>query len=174
MSQDKILIQTPAKINLFLKVLNKRKDGYHNIISGVTFVNLFDEIEVIEDDKNIIKYHGQFKPSQGYYDDCIIKKLIEKLIFTRDAKLNINIKKNIPVQSGLGSASSNAAGLIMALTKLNLLDKKNIFNDSFFLNFGTDIACFLYNKNCIIKDTGSTIVPHQYPKYFFFVFISII
>ena len=167
MSQDKILIQTPAKINLFLKVLNKRKDGYHNIISGVTFVNLFDEIEVIEDDKNIIKYHGQFKPSQGYYNDCIIKRLIEKLIFTRDAKLNINIKKNIPVQSGLGSASSNAAGLIMALTKLNLLDKKNIFNDSFFLNFGTDIACFLYNKNCIIKDNGSTIVPHQYPKYFF-------
>ena len=49
MSQDKILIQTPAKINLFLKVLNKRKDGYHNIISGVTFVNLFDEIKSLND-----------------------------------------------------------------------------------------------------------------------------
>jgi len=167
MNQNKVCIKSPAKINLFLKVLNKRKDGFHNIISGVTFVNLFDEIKVSEDKKNIIKYHGEFKPNKGYYDDCIIRRLTEKLIFTKKVKLNISIKKNIPVQAGLGSASSNAAGLIMALKKLKLLDKKNLFNDSFFLNFGTDIACFLYSKNCIIKDTGSTIIPHQYPKYYF-------
>ena len=35
----------PAKINLFLKILNKRYDNYYNIRSGITFINLFDEIK---------------------------------------------------------------------------------------------------------------------------------
>ena len=43
---DKIVIKAPAKINLFLHVLNKRDDGYHNIKSGITFINLFDEISI--------------------------------------------------------------------------------------------------------------------------------
>ena len=37
-------ILAPAKLNLFLKVVNKRKDGYHNIKTGVTFLNLYDEV----------------------------------------------------------------------------------------------------------------------------------
>ena len=35
---------SPAKLNLFLKIINKREDGYHNIRSGVTLINLFDEV----------------------------------------------------------------------------------------------------------------------------------
>ena len=41
---DSIVEQSPAKINLFLKVISKRVDGFHNIRSGVTLVNLFDEV----------------------------------------------------------------------------------------------------------------------------------
>jgi len=43
---DKIRILAPAKINVFLKVLGKRKDGFHNIRTGITFINLYDEIEI--------------------------------------------------------------------------------------------------------------------------------
>ena len=41
---DKISELSPAKLNLFLKIINKRNDGYHNIRSGVTLINLYDEI----------------------------------------------------------------------------------------------------------------------------------
>ena len=40
---DKITLNAPAKINLFLRVLNKRDDGYHNIRTGITFINLYDD-----------------------------------------------------------------------------------------------------------------------------------
>ena len=43
---DKIIEKSPAKINLFLKIINKREDGFHNIRSGITFVDLYDEITV--------------------------------------------------------------------------------------------------------------------------------
>ena len=41
--KDKFIELAPAKINLFLKILNKRTDDYYNIRSGVTFINLFDQ-----------------------------------------------------------------------------------------------------------------------------------
>ena len=44
--KDKIIEEAPAKINLFLKIINKRSDSYYNIRSGVTFINLFDQITV--------------------------------------------------------------------------------------------------------------------------------
>ena len=43
--RDKKIILAPAKLNIFLKVLGKRNDGYHEIRSGITFINLFDKIE---------------------------------------------------------------------------------------------------------------------------------
>ena len=43
---DKIIEKSPAKINLFLKIINRRDDGFHNIRSGITFIDLFDEITV--------------------------------------------------------------------------------------------------------------------------------
>ena len=55
MMLDKIVIKAPAKINLFLHVLNKRDDGYHNIKSGITFINLFDEISIKKNNSMIIQ-----------------------------------------------------------------------------------------------------------------------
>ena len=49
--QDKQIIYAPAKLNLFLKINEKRDDGYHNIRSGITFINLFDVIEIKRSEK---------------------------------------------------------------------------------------------------------------------------
>ena len=118
--QDRIIIKAPAKINLFLHVLNKREDGYHNIKSGITFINLFDEVYIKKNNSMIINYSGAFKPPQDFFKDCIIKKTLKFLNLENKINLEINIKKNIPIQSGLGSASSNAAALIKGLEKLKI------------------------------------------------------
>ena len=65
--QDKRVIIAPAKLNIFLKILGRREDGYHTLHSGVTFINLFDSIEIEESSKNEIIYKGPFKPKQGYF-----------------------------------------------------------------------------------------------------------
>ena len=77
--QDKQIIYAPAKLNLFLKVHEKRDDGYHNIRSGITFINLFDVIEIKRSKTMKISYHGPYKPENGFYSNCIIKKTLDFL-----------------------------------------------------------------------------------------------
>jgi len=76
--QDNIILKAPAKINLFLNVVEKRSDGYHNIRSGITFVNLFDEIKIQRANSTTINYYGDFKPLKPYAD-CIINKTLKIL-----------------------------------------------------------------------------------------------
>ena len=47
---------SPAKLNLFLKIINKREDGFHNIRSGITLINLYDEVFAEQSSKFEVKY----------------------------------------------------------------------------------------------------------------------
>ncbi len=163
--QDKIIIKAPAKINLFLHVLNKREDGYHNIKSGITFINLFDEVYIKKNNSMIINYSGAFKPSQDFFKNCIIKKTLKFLNLENKINLEINIKKNIPIQSGLGSASSNAAALIKGLKKLKITKFNKDYK--FYSQLGADIPVFLYGKNALVEGIGEKVFEYDFPKYFF-------
>ena len=165
MMQDKIIIKAPAKINLFLHVLNKREDGYHNIKSGITFINLFDEVCIKKNNSMIIQYSGTFKPVQDFFADCIIKKTLKFLNLDNKINLEINIKKNIPIQAGLGSASSNAAALIKGLEKLEIVKMNADYK--FYSQLGADIPVFLYGKNALVEGIGEKVFKHEFPKYFF-------
>jgi len=162
---DKIVLKAPAKINLFLHVLNKRDDGYHNIKSGITFINLFDEISIKKNNSMIIQYSGVFKPPQDFFEDCIIKKTLKFLNLDNNVNLKININKNIPVQAGLGSASTNAAALIKGLEKLEIIKINK--NYKFYSQLGADIPVFLYGKNALVKGIGEKVFQYEFPKYFF-------
>ena len=163
--QDKIVIKAPAKINLFLHVLNKRQDGYHNIKSGITFVNLFDEVCVTKNSSMLIQYSGTFKPGHGFFDDCIIKKTLKFLNLDNKINLKINVKKNIPIQAGLGSGSTNAVSLIKALEKLKIIKIKK--NYKFYSQLGSDIPVFLHGKNAYVEGIGEKIFQREFPRYFF-------
>ena len=102
---------SPAKINLFLKIISKRDDGYHNIRSGVTLINLYDEVSAQKSSKFKVKYTGEFAPPNNIFKDCIVEKIFSKFNLVKP-QYCFTIKKNIPVQSGLGSASSNAAAVL--------------------------------------------------------------
>ena len=165
MMLDKIKLQAPAKINLFLRVLNKRVDGYHNIRTGITFINLYDEVNIKKNNVMSINYYGNFKPSSGSYEDCIITKILKFLEVK--VNLNISIKKNIPVQAGLGSASTNAATLIKGLERLKII--KSIDNYKSYSFLGADIPVFLYGKDSLVQGKGEIITDYHFPKYFFLV-----
>ena len=162
--KDRKIILAPAKLNIFLKVLGKRKDGYHEIRSGVTFINLFDHIEIERDHITTISYVGNFKPQEGIYDDCIIEKTLNFLNIKKNVKLKIKIIKNIPVQGGLGSASTNAAALITSLEEMHLIDCKK---PEYYSSLGADIPCFLFKKDCLVTGMGDKLLYQSFPKYFF-------
>ena len=162
---DKIVEKSPAKINLFLKIINKREDGFHNIRTGVTFIDLWDEITVQPNNNFKVIYNGKFSPKNAIFDDCIIKKLFS-FIKIDPPKLLFSISKNFPYQAGLGSASSNVATVIKILENLELIRKRNILD---YVDLGSDIPFFLNQKDCLIRGKGNLIANIFFPKYFFLI-----
>ena len=157
-------IFAPAKLNIFLKVLGRRPDGYHIIRSGITFIDLYDEVEINISNKMCIRYKGPFRPKGDTYDDCIILKTLKFLGANKNFNLDITITKNIPVQGGLGSASTNAAALIQGLEAMKLISKKE---PNIYTMLGADIPCFLFQKNCVVTGIGEIIHQQTFPKYYF-------
>jgi 4-diphosphocytidyl-2-C-methyl-D-erythritol kinase len=113
-----ITLKAPAKINLYLKILNRRPDGYHEIESMMQKVELYDILylsrqgETIslscpgtslpEDESNLV-----YRAAQAFFEKAGIK-----------GGIKIVLEKNIPVAAGLGGGSSDAAAVVIGLNKL--------------------------------------------------------
>ena len=149
---------SPAKINLFLRVINKRKDGYHNLQSLFTFINLYDEIKITlrDDNKNQIVVNNPTVDCPNE-EDLILKAC--KSILPVGLSAKIDVKKNIPIGSGLGGGSSNAATILIAindLCNLNLSKEKLI---KIGLHLGADVPFFIHNSTAIVEGLGEKITP---------------
>ena len=149
---------SPAKINLFLRVINKRKDGYHNLQSLFTFINLYDVIKITlrDDNKNQIVVNNPTVDCPNE-EDLILKAC--KSILPVGLSAKIDVKKNIPIGSGLGGGSSNAATILIAindLCNLNLSKEKLI---KIGLHLGADVPFFIHNSTAIVEGLGEKITP---------------
>ena len=144
---------SPAKLNLNLKVISKRNDGYHNLETTFQFIDLFDEITFEDSDKSFsISCNGLdikpennliFKSFNAIQNYCDVDKGIQ-----------IHLKKIIPVGAGLGGGSSNAATAIIILNRL--WDLKLSKTDMLELgkSFGADIPFFINGENAIGTGIG--------------------
>ncbi|MAQ98504.1 MAG: 4-(cytidine 5'-diphospho)-2-C-methyl-D-erythritol kinase, partial [Gammaproteobacteria bacterium] len=114
---NKIQINSPAKINLFLKVKEKNQDGYHNIDTSFQLIDLFDRMSFETSDNGIvIKSNESFLENKNntiYRSAKLLLKFIDG-----EMGVNIKIEKSIPIGAGLGGGSSNAASTLIALNKL--------------------------------------------------------
>ena len=144
-----------AKINLFLNVLNKTKDNLHKLKSLVCFIDLYDEIVISESKKFSIEIKGPFKNFLKKKDNIIEKTFIN---FSRFLNLNTNYKislsKKIPISSGLGGGSADAAAVLQGL---NFLSKKKLKQKDLFkiaMKIGSDVPSCLYNKNVFFSGYG--------------------
>lgn len=153
---------SPAKINLFLKIISKRDDGYHNLRSGVTLINLHDEVSAEKSSEFKVKYTGQFAPPDNTFKDCIVEKIFSTYKLKKP-QYCFTIKKNIPVQSGLGSASSNAAAVLRILKKLDYREIKAIN----FSEIGADVPLFVENQDSLVRGIGDITIKQLFPKYYF-------
>ena len=153
---------SPAKINLFLKIISRRDDGYHNLRTGVTFINLHDEVSAKKSSEFKVKYIGEFAPPNNVFENCIVEKIFSKFDLAKP-NYSFTIKKNIPVQSGLGSASSNAAAVIRILKKLDYDEIKTIN----FSEIGADVPLFVANQDSLVRGIGDITIKQLFPKYYF-------
>ncbi len=119
MIKNKIIRKTAyAKINLYLDVLDKRKDGYHNILSVMQTVSLSDRISVELADENTYMTCTDSSLECGETNLCI--KAARAFIQRVNKKMNVkmHLEKNIPREAGLGGGSADAAAVLNALNEL--------------------------------------------------------
>ncbi len=152
----------PAKINIFLKVIGKRLDGYHELESLMTFIDLFDILEVQESDFFEMTIDGEFGNLVDLKNN-ILTEIFDyfQKNFRISKNLKIKLTKNIPVGGGLGGGSSNAATFLKILNEIFdlKLEQKKLMEIA--LKFGSDIPFFLQTNSALIRGRGEIILPYQ-------------
>ena len=156
-----------AKINLSLNVINKRKDGYHNLNSDVIFANIYDVISVKvlnTNNKTItLKISGPFGSDLNKNPK---KNIVYKTALYFMNKYNINkdiiihLNKILPIASGIGGGSADAAAILRKLLKIFNINK-NLFyknlNNEIAKELGADIPACLYSSSLNMKNIGEKI-----------------
>jgi 4-diphosphocytidyl-2-C-methyl-D-erythritol kinase len=153
-------IRSHAKVNIFLKLTERKSNGYHSLVSRFMKVrNLYDEIIFIKKEDNSssngdLVITGNLKCSMEsniiYKAYALLKKedkIIEKKLNSFFSTYEVKLQKNIPVFAGLGGGSSNCATFLISVNKL--LDLKLTEDKLLKISnqLGSDIAFFIYNFN---------------------------
>lgn len=143
-----------AKINLTLEIVGKRPDGFHNIESVFQEISLCDEIEIEKNNTLDIKFIPQIdtKKSTAHASSELF---FEKTRVRERAK--IRIKKNIPIKSGLGGGSSDAATTLLLLNKLFLYPMKNDEIIKVGETIGSDVSFFFLNGTALVEGKGDRV-----------------
>ena len=116
MHSIKLQALSRVKVNLYLHIIGKRADGYHNLDSLVAFPELGDKILVSPSNSINIKITGKFKKELNKKENLILKAI--KLLKNRKMGADIHLIKDTPISAGLGGGSSNAAVTLKLLSKL--------------------------------------------------------
>ncbi len=156
---NRISLKAPAKINLFLEILGKRDDGYHEIETVMQEIDLVDNLQFEEIQEGVrLNCNDKNIPSDENNLVCKAANLILNECGIRKGVL-LSLEKNIPVGAGLGGGSSDAAATLKAL---NLLWKIGL-NDAELMEFaaklGSDIPFFIKGKTALCSGRGEKITP---------------
>ena len=160
-----LTIEAPAKINLTLEVLGKRNDGYHEIRSVIQTLSFCDSLQIAPGKE--VEFKGNI--TEWSSERSLVIKAVESLRkATGSVKgAKIKIKKRIPLISGLGGDSSDAAAVLRGLSgfwELNLPPNK--LRD-IAQNLGSDVSFFLTGGTALMEGRGEKItalppIPHHW------------
>jgi 4-diphosphocytidyl-2-C-methyl-D-erythritol kinase len=157
----KLILPSPAKVNLSLWIKGKRPDGYHEIITVMHTINLFDVISFQPSGKLELYIKGNKTLPIGR-DNLVIKACrLFKEKTGINPKVSINLTKRIPVGAGLGGGSSNAA---TTLKGLNLIYGKPLSDEELYKiasKLGSDVPFFLKGGLAIAYGRGEKL--RHYP-----------
>jgi len=158
-----IAVQSPAKVNLVLKVLRRREDGYHDIASLMQKVSLADEMKFAPRKEGIaLACPGSDLPTG---DDNLVVRAARALFseagFSGGA--DITLRKRIPTAAGLGGGSSNAATTLMVLNDLFRFgfDRDRLIRIG--ARIGADVPFFIYGNSAWAFGIGEVLEPAATP-----------
>ncbi|RKX18859.1 MAG: 4-(cytidine 5'-diphospho)-2-C-methyl-D-erythritol kinase [Candidatus Zixiibacteriota bacterium] len=155
-----MILYPNAKINIGLKILNKRPDGYHNISSIFYPVRLSDILEFLPSSTGKFTFTQTGITIPGDSSDNLCVRVYEFFKETyRIPVLKIYLHKIIPTQAGLGGGSSDAAFLIKGINEYFNLDLSVAKMKEIALQFGSDCPFFIENKPAVASGKGEILHP---------------
>jgi 4-diphosphocytidyl-2-C-methyl-D-erythritol kinase len=151
-----------AKINLFLHVLGRRSDGYHDLDSLVVFAEVGDEIELTPGGERIVSVEGRFADAVPNDSSNIALRAADLLgnEVGRHDGVHVRIVKNVPVAAGLGGGSADAAAVLRGLARLWEIGPSMAF-PGVAQALGADVPVCLRSKAARITGIGQMIEPLQ-------------
>lgn len=160
---------SPAKLNLGLRIVGKRADGYHLLKSVFCFINILDkvDIQITENGKISLIEHNQ----AWFYQTDLSYKAAKLLQETTGCKLgaNIRLRKVIPSGAGMGGGSSNAATVLIVLNQLWQTGLSQEELSKLGLKLGADIPFFIKGVNALVEGVGEIITAIEIPQMYFVI-----
>ena len=149
-----LTVRAPAKINWFLDILQKRKDGYHDIISLMQCVSLYDELIFDHADSITVESDMDIPVSDNlvYKAAAFLKKAVS---YPNGAR--ILVRKEVPVSAGLGGGSSDAAYTLAGLNILWGLGLQQEELCSIGARIGSDVPFFFHAPAALVEGKGDRV-----------------
>jgi 4-diphosphocytidyl-2-C-methyl-D-erythritol kinase len=151
-------VLAPAKINLSLKILGRRRDGFHEIDTLMAPISLCDEIRIERSDKEGIEFHcDDASLPQG--DDNLIVRAAKSFFAVTKLKpaVCVELQKKIPHGAGLGGGSSDAAFTLLALNELFETNLPREALSKMAEMIGSDIPFFIFQSAAVCKGRGELV-----------------
>lgn len=164
-------LRAPAKVNLFLEVLGRRADGYHEIRTVLHAIGLYDVLTFRAKRGGKVALEGdtaELGPSNLIWAAA-------RALSRRAGKplgLHVTIRKGIPAGGGLGGGSSDAAATLRALTRLHRLSLPPGTIEAAAADVGSDVPFFLCGGTALCGGRGERVTPLQTPDAFDFVLVN--
>lgn len=145
-SDRALKVFSPAKVNLILKILGRRPDGYHEIITLMQCISLYDILEISKEKLGISTSCNDPMVPEGRENLAYRAAELFLQQTGMDFGVRICIEKNIPVAAGLGGGSGNAASVLLALNEISGLHLKREKLMEMGAYLGADVPFFLYQS----------------------------
>ena len=173
-------IFAPAKLNLYLRVLGRRPDGFHELESVLQTIDLCDRLTVEKTEGSAFDFtvSGRECPPDG--DNLVIRAMQTYFSATQRASgLSINLEKRIPIGAGLGGGSADAAAMLIALNHLLGQAATKSELEQMGAALGSDVPFFLTGGTAIARGRGERIEPlpaapqHQFQYVLFYPGVAV-
>lgn len=157
--------QAHAKINLALHVMGRRADGYHELDSIVAFAGVADVLTIAPADSVSLDITGPFAgdlPRDGTNTVLSAWRLLDGFSRQRGAELtpvNFRLEKNLPIASGIGGGSADAAAALRGLIRLFEISVSEPDLSELALQLGADVPVCLLQKSSRMRGVGEIIEP---------------
>lgn len=156
-------LPAPGKLNLFLHVLSRRPDGYHELQTVFRLVDRTDRIRIaLHDD---LRFNGPFG------DDNLCMRAARTLKQETGSRLgaDISLEKTLPVGGGMGGGSSDAATVLLALNRLWKLGLKRARLREIGAKLGADVPFFLFGRTAVGEGIGEKLAALDVPPAWYLV-----